>query len=77
MGVMDLALGVIFYQSLPCGIGITAYRSYREAPQAPVTTTSIIDVHLYGVTVIASGPRYHPTKIFPLLRHLRASPPAE
>ena len=64
MGILDLPLDALYYQGPPCVIGITAYRSYRMAPQAPGTTPSIVDVHLYGVTVVAPRPRHHPTWAF-------------
>lgn len=66
---LDSPLGALFYQGSPCAIGVTAYRSYCEAPQAPRTSTSIVDLHRYGVTVVAPGRRHHPTKTFPLQRH--------
>ena len=65
MAVVNLALGALFYQGLPGGIGVTADRSYREAPQAPGTTTSsIVDLHRYGVSMVAPRPRHHPTRAF-------------
>jgi hypothetical protein len=65
MGIVDLPLdALVSYQSPPCVIGVTADRSYREASQAPGTTSSVVDVHLYEIIVVAPGPRHHPTWTF-------------
>ena len=61
-GIVDLPFGALSYQGSLCVLGVTAYRSCRLAPQAPRTTTPIVDIHLYWITVGAPRPRHHPTK---------------